>query len=101
MNAKKAVVKKGVASTKSKVQTKETVSKWSFPFEKQNFIYAGIGLLVILVGYLLMSTGVTEEPAVPDGKWNNPFAVVVAPILLVIGYCVIIPYALMKMFPKK
>ena len=48
-----------------------------------------------------MATGVTEEPALPDGKWNNPFAVVVAPLLLVIGYCVIIPLGLIKFFSKK
>lgn len=61
---------------------------------------AGIGVAVILVGFLLMSTGVTEEPAVPDGKWNNFFAVQLAPVLLIIGYCGIIPYAIIKYFKK-
>jgi hypothetical protein len=73
---------------------------WQFPLQKQNFIILGIGLAVILIGYLLMSTGVTEQPAILDGKWNNPMAIVVAPLLLVIGYCVIIPFGLFRVFQK-
>ena len=48
-----------------------------------------------------MATGISDQPALADGKWNNPLAVSVAPVLLVIGYCVIIPYALLKFFGKK
>ncbi len=75
--------------------------KWEFPLEKKDLIVIGVGIAVVLLGYLLMATGVTEEPALPNGKWNNPFAVVVAPLLLVIGYCVIIPLGLIKFFSKK
>lgn len=84
----------------SRLKKKE--EKWDFPYVKKNFIIAGIGLIVIIAGYLLMSTGITEEPALTEGgKWNNPMAVTIAPILLIIGYCVIIPYALYKFFGKK
>lgn len=81
--------------------TKKKAPKWHFPLEKQNFVWFLIGLGVILFGYILMMTGITEEPAVPEGKWNNPFAVQIAPIFLFIGYCVIIPYSLLKKFSKK
>lgn len=74
---------------------------WTFPLERQDLIYIAIGVGVILLGYILMYTGVTEEPAVVDGKWNNPMAVVVAPLLLVVGYCVIIPIAILRLFGKK
>lgn len=73
---------------------------WFFPLAKQNFVIMGIGLATIIIGYLLMATGITEEPALVDGTWNNTFAVDVAPILLVVGYCVIIPFGLMKNFNK-
>ena len=73
---------------------------WIFPLNKQNFILAAIGLGVIILGYILMATGITEQPAVTDGKWNNVFAVSIAPILLLIGYCVIIPLAIMKLNGK-
>lgn len=75
--------------------------EWKFPLSKRNLFVAGLGLAIILIGFALMSTGITEEPAVPDGKWNNPLAVAVAPFMLVIGYCVVIPYAIMKLMPDK
>lgn len=74
---------------------------WLFPLSRMNFYYLLAGLAVILIGYALMATGITDDPAVADGKWNNPMAVTIAPILLVIGYCVIIPMGLLKNFNKK
>lgn len=89
--------KKNILNTKSQPKKVE----WIFPFTRQNYIIAIIGLAVILLGYALMATGISDEAAVPNGKWNNPMAVTVAPILLVIGYCVIIPYAILKYYGKK
>jgi len=86
-------------SAKSKLIKKKPM--WEIPFFRKNAIIAAIGLGVILLGYILMSTGITNEPALPNAKWNNPLAVSVAPLLLVIGYCVIIPYALIKFYGKK
>ncbi len=89
------------AAKRQAYKTKKKEQRWEFPYNRQNFIIAGVGVLVIIVGYLLMSTGITEEPAVLDGKWNNPLAITVAPLLLILGYCVIIPYALYRFFGKK
>lgn len=88
---------------KSKIQKKvgKTKVNWQFPLTKQNYIVLGIGIGIIILGYILMATGITEEPALPQGKWNNPLAVYVSPVLLVIGYCVVIPYGLMMVFKKK
>jgi hypothetical protein len=85
---------------KVSVKKKKAV-EWHFPFDKENGKWFLIGFGVIALGYILTATGITEEPAVPNGKWNNPFAVVIAPILLVLGYLVIIPYAILKTFRKK
>jgi hypothetical protein len=82
---------------KSSITTKPNAT-WNFPLSKMNMIYLLGGLGVIIVGYLLMATGISSDPATVDGKWNNPMAVVVAPFLLVIGYCAVIPYGIMKMF---
>ncbi len=84
-----------------KLREKEKSMKWEFPLKKNNMYVLAIGLGIIILGYLLMASGITEEPAVPDGKWNNFFAVVVAPILLVFGYLVVIPYGLLKIFSSK
>lgn len=77
---------------------KSTAAMWSFPLVKKNFIILGLGVAVILLGYLLMATAIGEGPAVVDGKWNNVWAVVVAPFLLVIGYFGLIPYGVWKFF---
>lgn len=89
--------------TVSSASKRTTVKKvqWHLPWTKQNYIIMAIGLGVIILGYILMSTGITEQPALPKGKWNNPFAVVVAPILLVLGYCVILPFGIFKSYLKK
>lgn len=41
-----------------------------------------------------MLTALTDNPDAHHNVWNNPFAVTVAPILLVIGYAIVIPLAL-------
>lgn len=55
------------------------------PLGKQNFLIMGAGLLVILVGYLTMLSGSVE----------GFLPLVVAPILLVVGYCVLIPFGIL------
>ena len=62
-------------------QVKET----HLPLGKQNFMILGGGLLVILAGYLTMLTGSVE----------GFLPLVVAPILLVVGYCVLIPIGIL------
>ncbi len=80
---------------------KKQKAMWQYPLERKNIKILGIGIAVIIIGYLLMLTGLSEEAATVNGTWNNPFAVDVAPIILVIGYCVIIPYGILKSFGKK
>jgi len=52
-----------------------------FPFERENFIIMGIGLLFILAGYIALSGNVVEGFR----------QLTLAPLLLVLGYCVIVP----------
>jgi hypothetical protein len=54
-------------------------------FSRENFIIMGAGLLVILMGYAAML----------DGSVEGFLPLVVAPILLVLGYCVIIPLGIL------
>lgn len=51
----------------------------TLPFGKKNQILFGIGFFVILVGYYLLSRN----------------SITLAPLLLVVGYCVLIPLAIM------
>jgi hypothetical protein len=69
--------------TKSKGRKALTDDK--LPFTKQNFVIMGVGLLTITVGYLAM-LGAPVEGFLP---------LVASPILLLIGYCVIVPFGIL------
>ena len=73
-------------ASKSKKSSARAKKEISLPFEKTNFIIIGIGILVLILGYTLMSGNSV------DGFVNT----VIAPILLVLGYCVIIPFGILK-----
>ncbi len=55
-----------------------------FPLEKTNFIILGVGIATIVAGYLALSGDTVESFR----------QLTVAPLLLVLGYCVIIPVGL-------
>ena len=55
------------------------------PLKKENFYIIGVGLVVILAGYLALAKGPIE----------GFLPLVLAPILLVLGYCVIIPLGIL------
>ena len=57
----------------------------TLPFRRKNWILFGLGIAVIGLGYFLLS--------VPphDGFWS----LTMAPLLLIIGYCVVIPVAIL------
>ena len=57
----------------------------SWDFSTTNYKIFGIGVLTILIGYYLMWTGDTTSSQV----------VKLSPVVLVIGYCVIIPISIM------
>jgi hypothetical protein len=56
-----------------------------FPLARENYIILGVGVLVIVVGYIALS-GSSVEGFMP---------LTLAPILLVLGYCVIIPVGIL------
>lgn len=43
---------------------------WEFPYSRKNFMIFGLGIVVIIIGYLLMSTGISDE-ASHQQAWNN------------------------------
>jgi len=87
---------------KEKYNSRKNSNKvtWKLPYNKKDITWLLIGVGVVLVGFLLMLTGISDEPSLENGAWNNFFAVDLAPIVLVIGYCVIIPLALFQFFSR-
>lgn len=56
-----------------------------FPLERINYYIIGVGIVLIILGYVALS-GDQVEGVMP---------LYVAPILLVLGYCVVIPIGIM------
>ncbi|RPI02004.1 MAG: hypothetical protein EHM64_14735 [Ignavibacteriae bacterium] len=55
------------------------------PLTKINYQILAAGILCIILGYVALS----QDP------WNGTMPLVVAPILLVFGYCVVIPVGIL------
>jgi len=72
-----------MAAKKEKQKTRKK-SKETIPFARENYIIFLIGILVIVLGYIFLAQG----PA--DSFWS----LTLAPILLVISYCIIIPISI-------
>lgn len=65
-------------------QNKEKVN-FQWPYKRKNYVLFAIGVFVIIVGYLTMYLG----------KVDSFQSLILSPILLLIGYLIIIPYALL------
>jgi hypothetical protein len=59
-------------------------------FDRLNYRYFLAGIGVIILGYIAMM----------QGPWNSFLSLHLAPILLLIGYCVLIPIAILKRTAK-
>ena len=71
------------ALNKGNIDNKSLFHSWSF--SKINYVLFGIGLFVIILGYIVMATGETESVQ----------SVKIAPLILIFGYCVCIPIAIL------
>lgn len=76
-------------ATKTKKKTVKTVKKtlpspFNIYWEKTNYLLFGLGVITIILGFYFMSIG----------SWNSSESLVVSPILLVIGFVVILPISI-------
>ncbi len=70
-------------ATKSKKTVGPAEDEVKWPFGKRNYIAFAIAMIVIIIGYVTLSQG----------------SITLSPILLVLGYCVLIPVALILRDP--
>jgi uncharacterized membrane protein YesL len=67
-------------------------SKFNSPFKnywnRENYIFLGIGILLLIIGYVVMA----------QGEWDNSLSLNLSPVLLLIAYIVIFP---LSIFYKK
>ena len=59
--------------------------QFSWPYKRKNYVLFGVGVFVIIVGYLIMYSGEVDSFQ----------SLVISPLLLLLGYLVIIPVALL------
>ena len=60
--------------------------QFSWPYKRKNYVLFGVGVFVIIVGYLIMYSGEVDSFQ----------SLVISPLLLLAGYLVIIPMALLR-----
>ena len=60
--------------------------QFSWPYKRKNYVSFGVGVFVIIVGYLIMYSGEVDSFQ----------SLVISPLLLLAGYLVIIPMALLN-----
>jgi uncharacterized membrane protein HdeD (DUF308 family) len=74
-----------MARIEKHIASKQKALAEALPLTKSNYQILGGGLLCIVLGYIALA----QEP------WDGTMPLVVAPILLVIGYCVLIPIGIL------
>ncbi|MFQ5627495.1 MAG: hypothetical protein ACE5I1_01945 [bacterium] len=74
-----------MAKVKTKTRKKQKSIEKSLPFTRQNYIIFAVGILLVIAGYI----------ALAQGPYNSFSSLSIAPVLLVIGYCVVIPFAIL------
>ncbi len=76
----KAVKKKNIRTTK-----KVVVSPFNIYWQKKNYIFLFLGIVLLFAGYYFMSIN----------PWNSFPALYISPIILVIAYVIIFPASIL------
>jgi hypothetical protein len=66
-----------------------------FSLDKQNYRLMVIGCVIVLVGFILMMGGGSEDPNVFNREIFSPRRITVAPVTVMLGY-IFIMYAILK-----
>ncbi len=74
----------------------ETENKVEFALGKENYMYLIIGFVIIIIGFMLMAGGGSDDPNVFNGEELFSFRrIVLAPIVVLFGFLFEI-WAIMK-----
>ena len=57
-------------------------------FEKENFIISAVGLLVLIIGFILLSGGGSEDPNVFNPEIFNFRRLFIAPFIIILGFVI-------------
>jgi len=73
------------------------MEKQTFVFGRKNYILMLAGILLMVIGYIMMVGGGSEDPEVFNPEIFSPRRITWAPIIIVIGLVVEV-FAIMKKF---
>ena len=75
-------------------------TKQPMPLTKKNYLYMLVGVLIIVLGFLLMSGG--GDHTVTEFDWSiySTRRITIAPIMVLMGF-VIVALGIMLRFPKR
>ena len=77
-----------MAKVKKQKKKNESISPFANYWERENYIFLAIGIIFLIVGFTFMA----------QGTWDNPLALSVSPVILLLGYLVFFP---LSIFYKK
>lgn len=76
--------------------TQKQASQQDFLFDKSNYIWMLAGVLLVVIGFMLMSGGKNEDPTKFDyDEIYSTARVTIAPLMILLGFAIEI-YAIMK-----
>ena len=85
-----------INNLKKMAKKKEVENKAEFALGKENYIYLSVGFVVIIIGFLLMVGGGSDDPNVFNGDELFSFRrIVLAPLVVLFGFLFEI-WAIMK-----
>ena len=70
---------------RAKNQKRKILSPFNNYWERSNYIILGVGIGIIILGFLLMA----------QSPWDNPVSLSISPIVLLIAYLIIFPLSIL------
>lgn len=68
-----------------KASKKKLVTRWTIPLKKINFTIFLVGVILLFVGFYIMTLG----------EWDSVYALVIAPLILLASYFLIFPLGIL------
>ena len=97
---------KSVKEIKNSIKTKSDVNNvksnendLGFSLKKENYILLLIGFLVIVIGFILMSGGASDDPSVFSYEIHSFRRISLAPVIVLLGF--VIEIIAIMCIPKK
>lgn len=84
-----------MSNLEKKTEVKNEENKTTMPFGRDNYLWVLIGLAFLLIGFILMIGGGSDNPDVFNEAIFSFRRITLAPILVLIGFGIQI-YAIMK-----